>query len=335
MGKDAASVLGSRAEEKIIRNTITSRKVRGYESDDDDAIWQEDVITWSNVANPVLRKCAEALVCLRCLPSDRADATFVNVSLRVLHQLSLLADLSAAIVAIVQFNEVTYCCNEPILNFGNLDLPWEHLIRVLTYLYLVIILVEIYPVLTKGFPFNIVNPTLGFLITLAMFFDDSKTEALIMWSIETFAVLCEYGIYCFKSYQRNWLNREVDRLAQLTIPQEKRRRRSSNEDTVATEAQQLEYRQDYFKLKLEQKFSEKTFWYLRFGCYLNIIMVVCILIMIIFISSAGGLCINGNQVPNLFDPDQLARCDACSHLDQECEVCNSEDGVRMCYFPYG
>ena len=36
MGKDAASVLGSRAEEKKIRNTITSRLARGYQSDDDD-----------------------------------------------------------------------------------------------------------------------------------------------------------------------------------------------------------------------------------------------------------------------------------------------------------
>ena len=332
MGKDAASVLGSRAEEKIIRNTINSRKVRGYESDDDDAIWQEDVITWSNVSNPVLRKLAEALVFLKSLPSDRADATFVNVSLRVLHQLSLLADLSAAIVAIVQFNEVAYCCDEPILNFGNINLPWERLIQVLTYCYLFIVLVEIYPVITKGFPFNIVNPTLGFIITIAMFFDDSKTEALIMWSIETFAVLCEYGIYCFKSYQRTWLNREVDRLAQLTIPKEKRRR-ASNDNVVASETQQLEYRQEYFKLKLEQKFSEKTFWYLRFGCYLNIIMVCCILVMIIFISKAGGLCIDGNQVPNLFDPNQLARCIACDEPDKECQVCS--DGVRMCYFPYG
>eukprot|EP00977_Amphora_coffeiformis_P006835 scaffold1499_cov170-Amphora_coffeaeformis.AAC.14 len=279
MGKDAASILGGRAEERKIRNTITSRAAAGYDSDDDEAIWQEEIITWENVENPFYRKLASFLVLLKCLPEDRADATFVVVSLSILQWLSLLADISAACVAIVTFNGVTYCCGEAILNFGSLNMPWEHMIRVLTYLYLVLILVELYPVVKKGFPFNIANPLMGFIVTLAMFFDDSKTEALIMWCIETFAVLCEYGIYCFKSYQRNWLNKEVERLAILTIPKEKRsRRRNSNESVEATEIEQLKYRQDYFRLKLEQKFMEKTFWYLRFACYLNILLVSAVLI---------------------------------------------------------
>mmetsp|Transcript_11290 Transcript_11290/g.21542 ORF Transcript_11290/g.21542 Transcript_11290/m.21542 type:complete len:335 (+) Transcript_11290:143-1147(+) len=334
MGKDAASILGGRAEERKIRNTITSRAAAGYDSDDDEAIWQEEIITWENVENPFYRKLASFLVLLKCLPEDRADATFVVVSLSILQWLSLLADISAACVAIVTFNGVTYCCGEAILNFGSLNMPWEHMIRVLTYLYLVLILVELYPVVKKGFPFNIANPLMGFIVTLAMFFDDSKTEALIMWCIETFAVLCEYGIYCFKSYQRNWLNKEVERLAILTIPKEKRsRRRNSNESVEATEIEQLKYRQDYFRLKLEQKFMEKTFWYLRFACYLNILLVSAVLVLIIFISRAGGLCINGGRVPNLFDPDQIARCPACSDEDGFCEVC--AEGVRMCYYPYG
>ena len=331
MGKDAASVLGSRAEEKKIRNTITSRAARGYESDDDNAIWQADVISWSNVQNPFYRRAALCCVFFKCFPEDRADATFVIVSLRVLQWLSLIADLGAACWAILTFNDVTYCCNEPILNFGSLDIPWKHMISVLTYLYLFLIIIEVYPVVTKGFPFNIVNPTLGYIITLAMFFDDSKAEALFMWCIETFAVCCEYGIYCFKSYQRTWLNKEVERLANLTIPKEKRRRRHSNE-TEATDLEQLQFRQDYFRLKLEQKFSEKTFWYLRLGCYINLLMVFSILLVIIFISRAGGLCIDGNKVPNLFDLNQLARCTACTELDGTCEVC--AEGVRMCYFPY-
>lgn len=334
MGKDATSVLGGREEEKKIRNTITSRTAKGYDSDDDDAIWQEDVIAWENVENPFLRKMTKILVLLHCLPEDRADATFVVVSLKVLHWLALLADLSAACVAIITFNDVTECCDEPILNFGNLDMPWKNMIRVFTYLYLGVILMEVYPVMKKGFPFNIVNPVMGFVITLAMFFDDDKLEALIMWCIETFAVICEYGIYCFRSYQRNWLNKEVERLSVLTIPKEKQRsrRRNSNQSVQSTEGEQLKYRQDFFRLKLEQKFSEKTFWWLRFACYLNLLMVFCILVVIICISRAGGLCINGDRVPNLFDPDQIGRCDACSDVNDFCEVC--AEGVRMCYYPY-
>lgn len=260
MGRgSSSSVVGGRAEEKALKNTIKSRNKRGFEFDDHNDIWQEDVITWSNVKNPLYRNLASCLVYLRCFPEDRADASFVNVGLRVLHWLSLLADLSAACVAIITFNGVTYCCGEPILNFGSLNIPWETVIRVLTYLYLVLVLAEAYPVLDKGYPFNLVNPLLGYIITIAMFFDDSKAEALIMWCIETFAVICEYGIYCFRSYQRDWLNNEVERLANLTIPNEKRRR-SSMGSVCSTENEQEKYRQDFFRLKLEQKYSEKTFW---------------------------------------------------------------------------
>ena len=107
MGKDSSSILGSRAEEKKIRNTITSREAWGYDPDDDNAIWQEDVITWSNVKNPFYRRMAFCCVFFKCFPEDRADATFVVVSLRYLQWLSLLADLGAACVAIVTFNEVS------------------------------------------------------------------------------------------------------------------------------------------------------------------------------------------------------------------------------------
>ena len=293
------SVLGGRSEEKKIKNTIASRATRGYEHDNEEAIWQEDVITWSNLQNPMHRKLARILVFLRCIPEDRSDANTVNVSLRVLQWLSLLADMTAACVAIFTFNGVTYCCGEPILNFGKLHMPWERLIQVLTYLYLVLIMAEVYPVIERGIPLNLVNPFLGFIITIAMFFDDSKAEALIMWCIETFAVICEFGIYSFRSYQRNKLNAEVERLANLTIPKHKRNRRNSNESQVS-DSEQQKYRQDFFRLKLEQKFTEKTFWYLRWGCYLNLVMVFSILVVIIFISKAGGLCIDGNKIPNLF-----------------------------------
>lgn len=333
MGKKQTdcSVLGSAEEEKKVRNTISSRTALGYESDDDSAVWQYDAVSWENVQNPFYRKVAACMVCMRCLPEDRADATFVKVSLRWLQWWSLVADLSAATVAIITFNDVTYCCNEPILNFGSLSLPWKHLIRALTYCYLLLILAEIYPVVRNGFPFNIVNPVFGFVITLAMFFDDSKAEALLMWCIETFAVLCEYGIYCFKAHQRDWLNREVDRLAILTIP--KKNRRMSNETIgEADEDEQLRHRQDFFRLKLEQKFHKKMLWYLRFGCYINIVFVLSLLGLIILVSRAGGLCINGNKIPNLLDPDQLGRCTACFEENGFCEVCS--DSVRMCYYPY-
>jgi hypothetical protein len=79
--------------------------------------------------------------------------------------------------------------------FSSLEINWDSLFRVVTALYLVLVFAEIIPVIKNGMPFNIVNPTIGFVITLGMFFDDSIGEAVAMWVIEALAIFFEFLVY--------------------------------------------------------------------------------------------------------------------------------------------
>ena len=295
-----------------------------------DTFWVEG--EWDDVQNPVLRACVKVLVFLLCLPEARVDSTPLKLALRWLQWASMLADLAAGIVALVTFNGVTYCCGQPILNFGSLDLNWHLIIRILTYLYLILICTEIYPVVKKGIPFNLVNPLLGFIVGVAMFFDDSKQEALMMWSIETFAVTCEYGILQVKTRQRDQLEKDIKRAAKLTSREREEKIMGTCLDRDEADAEISRNRREYYRLKLEQSLEKKLVWYLRVGSWINISLVLIFLSLIVVISYAGGLCVNGGSAPNPFNLNQLAGCPACTDINELCEVCS--DTTQQCYFPY-
>jgi hypothetical protein len=118
---------------------------------------------------------------------------------RILTWASLILDLTAAIVAITTYNGVTICCEQPMMNIAG-KFNWSLLTEIVTYMYILLILLEAIPVVRDGFPFNLFNPLMGFLITFAVFFNDSIVEAISMWVIETMAVACEAYIFRLKSY---------------------------------------------------------------------------------------------------------------------------------------
>jgi hypothetical protein len=69
------------------------------------------------------------------------------------------------------------------------------------------------------------------------------------------------------------------------------------------------------------------------GTVINISLIIISLILIIAISSTGGLCINNGSV-KIFSMDQLGKCNRCvGATDGDCQVCNS-DGSHQCYYPY-
>jgi hypothetical protein len=106
--------------------------------------------------------------------------------------------LHEKIVAIITYGgETTQCCKRSILSAfdGNKDYNWEITILIVTSLYMFLIFLEVVPVMRDAFPFNLLNPFIGFLITFAVFFSDSITEAAIMWVVEMLAVVCEAIIY--------------------------------------------------------------------------------------------------------------------------------------------
>jgi hypothetical protein len=302
----------------------TSAAVSTDGTDDDEFFWHEEI---EQIKNPCWRCVRAFLVWMRCLAADEYQNTRVRNWARWVQWAALLADIAAALVSIITFNGIAYCCGTPILNFGGTNIPWHTLIRIMTYAYLAMVFLEIYPVVKKGFPFNLVNPCIGFVITLAMFFDDSKVQALMMWGIETFAVLCEFFVFRLKVMEKAQRAKDVTRIGKLTTKE--------LDDDVDVEVAKKELktaRQRFYQLKQEQIYEDKVLWYLRVGCYLNISLVLMFLALIICISRAGGLCVHGTSLPNPFNLNPLDTCDQCAVGEGFCEVCTEESD--QCYFPY-
>jgi hypothetical protein len=115
-------------------------------------------------------------------------------------------------VAIITWQgATTKCCEQSVLSAlggprggseDDVSQPnisiWDRAIEVTTYLYMILIFLEVVPVMRDRFPFNLMNPFIGFLITFAVFFSDSIIEAVSMWVFEAMAVTCEAVNYRFR-----------------------------------------------------------------------------------------------------------------------------------------
>jgi len=134
-----------------------------------------------------------ALRYIHLLPPHKEE-TRLTKRIRIFTWTAMTLDFFAALVAAFQFGGSVQCCGEPLFNVF-WDFNWSTLFKVVIYLYLCLIFAEIIPVIKSGIPFNIVNPTIGFIITFGMFFDDSITEAVSMWVIEALAIFFEFLVY--------------------------------------------------------------------------------------------------------------------------------------------
>jgi len=135
----------------------------------------------------------KALRYIRLLPPHKGE-TKLKKKIRLFTWTAIVLDFIGAMFAAIQYSGATMCCGEPIFN-AILKINWNALFRGVTTLYLVLIFAEIIPVIKNGIPFNIVNPTIGFIITFGMFFDDSVVEAVSMWVIEVLAIFFEFLVY--------------------------------------------------------------------------------------------------------------------------------------------
>jgi hypothetical protein len=138
---------------------------------------------------------------VRLMPPHRHEKP-IKKWIRIMTWAALIMDFTAAMVSITTYDGVSTCCGDPVLDMaGKID--WNVAIRVTTYVYVGLIFAEIFPVVRNGVPFNLLNPLVGFLITFAVFFNDSILEAAIMWTIEATAVLLEFATYRLHIRQYN------------------------------------------------------------------------------------------------------------------------------------
>ena len=274
---------------------------------------------------------------LLLLEKKGEEVTPIKRWVRCMTWTTFICEATAAIVVLIQFQGVESCCGRPILNLGSIDVNWPAIIRYFTIMYLLLICLELYPVMRRGFPFNIVNPLIAFLISFALFFDDSYVEALCMWVIETVAVLSEFAIYRLKIRQVNVRAVEIKKLMPKTT---KKKEEFEDEDNYLKDLHKA--RRRYYVLKQEQRMDQRLLQYLHVAVYMNIVLSSIVLMLILVIARNGGLCIVDFDYPNPFSSNQLSRCHlitdpqyGCTNIDEDgCQVCLPETEEYQCYFPY-
>ena len=294
------------------------------------------------------------------------DEKPIKRSIRRCTWLAMVLDLCSGLVSISSYTDVTRCCGEPILSIaGNIN--WHVAIKVTIYVYILMILAQVIPVLRHGIPFNLVNPFVGFLITFAMFFGDSILVAVVMWIIEAVAVVAEYWVYRMKM---KWHNQRQARLNRTEmdikgLKKERKRRRlaggsthsvdsvssdlsidekSFHDESNGSSAEQVRSK-DVSQIRetrllrerrlLRQAQSEETreLRYHLTGVAFNIGLVLLSLLLIVMVGRSGGLCLVNMVPPNIFKKTEMERCYNCKGTSGSCQVCRA-DGTSQCYYPY-
>ncbi|KAL3938742.1 MAG: hypothetical protein SGBAC_006415 [Bacillariaceae sp.] len=247
---------------------------------------------------------------------------------------TLVLDVLVAVVSIATFGDgVTSCCGTAVMAAGLPGIDWNIFMKVITWIYLIGIFLEIHPVVREGpIPWNLLNPSFGFLISFAVFVDDSKTEAISIWILELGSVILELITY---RKLRNLHNRKLQRLEDL-------------EAEIANEKYSLGYRKTaYLRERRETRLfvsgSEKNLRYHFGGSAVNAGLVSITLLLIIVVARGGGLCLVGGAGGGLdiFNSDQQSRCNKCGDVNgfgDRCIICKfpgtENEEPDQCYFPY-
>jgi hypothetical protein len=297
------------------------------------------------------------------------DEKPIKRTIRLIMWASLFLDFLAALVSITTYDGVTTCCGQEVLSIaGNID--WNLAIRVTTWVYMIMIFAEIIPVMGGGFPFNLVNPLLGFMITFAVFFDDRILEAVIMWVIEFSAVSCEVAVYLLKlrvhrqreerltQCEKDLLVFRKQKKKLLIMVRENATYIDPNDDSSGsfdessfhdesaesadmeainpkslTQVRETRLLRERRILRQTQSEDRIHLRYHLIGVALNTGLVVISLLLVILIGKSGGLCIEDMISPNVFKMDQLEKCYDCKGVEGICEICRP-DGTSQCYYPY-
>jgi hypothetical protein len=298
------------------------------------------------------------------------DEKPIKRTIRLVTWGSLFLDFLAALVSITTYKGVTYCCKEAVLSIAG-DIEWNKAIRVTTYIYMIMIFAEILPVVRDGFPFNLVNPLVGFLITFAVFFDDRILEAVVMWVIEFSAVSCEVVVYRLKLRVHKQREARLNQCEKDLVLFRKKKRKlltmvreqstfidpndessdgsfdeksfhdesGEDEDTEdidpssLTQVRQTRLLRERRLLRQTQSDDRRQLRYHLIGVALNVGFVTISLLLVIMIGRSGGLCIEDMTAPNVFKMDQLDTCFDCKGTEGVCEICR-DDGTSHCYYPY-
>ena len=229
---------------------------------------------------------------------------------RIFDIVSFVIDFLLAGVAIATFqNRVLTCCGLTPFDSTLEDIDsaaddpdeikdWGRRIRIAIFSYPALLILESYPVLVKRIPLNVINPIIGYFITIATFFDSGRTEALILWGMEAASLLIEH------------ISRQIEKLKLERGPQE--------DETE----------------EIDPKKEERLETVITF-LNLSIMFSFLVMVAIITISEKGGVCVTNNEWNILFPPDEEETgnktCGQCTGKEF-CEICFANG--TQCFIPY-
>lgn len=264
---------------------------------------------------------------------------------------SLSLEFLAGVVSIATFDGAAECCGQSIFGIAA-DMDWTSFIKITTYVYLSMLFLEIFPIFRKGLPFNLVNPLVGFTITVTMFFDDRILEAVTMWSIEAMAVLFETMVYRLKYLEYKKVETRIKECTEELDYRKKSRRglndsysSDTSEENDRTNKSDFSFggnkQLDTFRVERERRHlqnalssEEKSLHYHFVGTIVNLSLVFLSLSLIVAIGRNGGLCVYHGETPDPFASNQLEKCNKCPKGGDACEICDPDGGNHQCYFPY-
>ncbi len=316
-------------------------------------------------------RCVQLLRYLRIM-SPHPDEKPLKKRIRIFTWIALCLDLLIAIVAIIQYSGVTMCCGEPMMDVAG-NFPWEQITTATIYLYIVLIMLEVIPVVRDGFPFNLFNPFVGFLITFAVFFNDSVPQAAFMWAIEALVVASEFYICRLRSrvYQERLVRLEKTEAEIKTLRKVKKKIKqqyesgrhlsvsthslgsvgsfdsddsfhdeSDNDEKTTksggTDISKIRETKLYRERRVLRETNAKDRRHLRYhtiGAAVNFFLVAISLLLIAVIVKNKGLCIVDMEHFSVFKNNQLEMCYSCKGKSGVCEICNP-NGTSQCYYPY-
>ena len=277
---------------------------------------------------------------------------------------ALILDFVAAIVSIATYDGVAECCGVPIYDVVA-KVNWNVGIRVLTWIYLTAVFLEVIAVLRTGIPFNLINPVMGFIIFFAMFFDDRTFEAISMWIIEASAIFFEFlvyrryaSIYQDKQSRLEEVEKELkgvkaskrsirtlkyegdssdDSMSDDSFMGDEESSKVSTKDIKKLKMREFRLLRERRQLSQTQKQARIHMRYHFTGSTLNLGLAGVSLLLVIVIAKNKGLCIADFEKPKVFASDQLETCYLCRGAttgSNPCEICDDPDGRIHCYYPY-
>lgn len=299
---------------------------------DEDGELHEDQIFWReerrHFKSNFLEKISGCLVWLKLIPDEPDEMWTVTHGVLLMLWAELICDLGAAITAVMEYEDVTYCCGEPILGFVG-DINWKKTVRIATYVFVGMVILEFYPVIQRSVPINVINPVFGFSITVSMFFGDTVQEAITLWIVESTAVICEVVQWRLKVIEAR--RREIQ-LKEVGLKTKKARKAREDEDPDAPQRELTDMRRKYYQLKNQTTHNKTFLFWAGLGCYMNMTLCVSVLALVITVKNHGGLCVSNHRPPNPFARNQIGRCTLCNSTEENCEICYGN--ITQCFFSY-